>query len=180
MCTLFSAWKCVYFTSALFIRRTCVHVRRFCLAHLHMSVTLWIGTCRYLIFYYFESLNLWSALWVSCHQGQHLCHRAKPVPNLCHNANNLPLWTWWQPKVTQSHSPPLTSTPWVHAEISTLLSCPSSPWLVGKVCKKMFCKRNMNLQMTFLSPKTDTYIHLPSKWEYTNIDSSTQPRGDTW
>ena len=26
-----------------------------------------------------------------------------------HNANNLPLWTWWQPYKLQLHSPPLTS-----------------------------------------------------------------------
>ena len=32
--------------------------------------------------------------------------------------------------------------------------------------------------MTFLSPKTHIYIHLPTKWGYTNIDSSTQPSGD--
>ena len=32
--------------------------------------------------------------------------------------------------------------------------------------------------MTFLSPKTHTYIHLPTKWGYTKFDSSTQPSGD--
>ena len=36
-------------------------------------------------------------LWEGCHQ----------VQCMHHNANNLPLWTWWQQH--QNHSPPLTS-----------------------------------------------------------------------
>ena len=33
--------------------------------------------------------------------------------------------------------------------------------------------------MTFLSPNTHTYIHLPTKLGCNKIDSSTQPSGDT-
>ena len=83
--------------SALFVQSTCVHVRSFCLAHLRMCSALWTGTYRYLIFYYFESLNLWFAIWVSFHQGQNLCHRSKPVSK-CQQSPSFDLMA------TQSHS----------------------------------------------------------------------------
>jgi len=56
------------------------------------------------------------------------------------------------------------------------------PLTIGKVCKKMFYKKehdSKHHKITFLSPKTHTYIHLPAMWGYTNIDSFTQPSGDT-
>ena len=54
-------------------------------------ILLWVG--------YYGPSNISSVvlLWVGFHQVQHMHH----------NANNLPLWTWWQQH--QNHSPPLTS-----------------------------------------------------------------------
>jgi len=53
------------------------------------------------------------------------------------------------------------------------------PLTVSKVYKNMFYKKNMTLYIINDLPMTHTYIHLPTKWGYTNIDSSTQPSGDT-
>ena len=52
------------------------------------------------------------------------------------------------------------------------------PLTVGKICKKMFCKRNMTLYTINDLPTTkDSYIH-PSP-NQVGIDSSTQLSGDT-
>ena len=62
-------------------------------------------TCEPLIFNHFESLNIDFPLeWVSIKY-----NTCALSPNLNHNANNLPLWTWWQPQDPQCHSPPLKS-----------------------------------------------------------------------
>ena len=133
----------------------------------------------YLFFFHSESLNNdLPSEWVAIKENTFVI-----VPNLCHNANNLPLWTWWQPQVTQNHSPHLTSRAKSYSppKISTLLCCPSSPWHIGKICKKIFCKRNLTLYtITDLPITKNSHIQLPTKWEYINIDLSTQPSGDTW
>jgi hypothetical protein len=52
------------------------------------------------------------------------------------------------------------------------------PLTISNVGKKMFYKKNMTLYIINDLEKTHAYIHLPTKWEYTKIDSSTQPSGD--
>ena len=55
------------------------------------------------------------------------------VSNQNHNANNLPLWTWWKPQDPQRHSPPLTSRAKGYAPpenmLKSLLCWSCSPWL---------------------------------------------------
>ena len=125
---------------------------------------------RIYIFPSFWEPELRSVTRVSCHQGQHLCHTCAIAPNLCHNANNLPLWTWWQP---QSHSPPLSSREKGYAPpeymLKSLLCCVfHAPLTVGKVYKKMFYKKNHD------------FIHhtWPSHHQRPIHTTSSQPSGD--
>ena len=84
----------------------CICIRVFWSSNLCVYVTWLRGTCVYLFFLNSESLNCdLSFEWVAIKDNTCVI-----APNLCHNANNLPLWTWWQPQVTQSHSPPLSSS----------------------------------------------------------------------
>ena len=104
------------------------------------------------------------------------------APNLYHNANNLPLWTWWQPKIFKVFSPFFIKgkglcSPWLHAKISSLLCWPCSPWLYTRSTKSMFFKKNQDLYIIKHLPMTkrlNTYIHHPTKW-----GSSSQPSGHT-
>ena len=104
------------------------------------------------------------------------------APNLYHNANNLPLWTWWQSKIFK------VILPLCHQEQRVVLPmracwniCPAEltmlPLIVGKICKKMCFKKNQDLYIIEDLPITkrlNTYIQHPTKW-----GSSTQPSGDT-
>jgi len=103
-----------------------------------------------------------------CHQGQHLCHSS----NLCHNANNLPLWTWWQHQDPRSFSPFVIKgkglcSPWVFAEIFCADHAP--PDCRQDLQKRCSWRRIQDLPITI---RLSTYIHHPTKW-----GSSIQPSG---
>jgi len=139
---LFSAWKCMNFSlhesAWTFL---CMKVRELC--------------CT--IIYHLR--------WVGCHQVQHMYH----------NANNLPLWTWWQqqpitlPLWHQGQRGGLPYSPWVPAENSE--RAPPLYMLCAEMLSAKRCSTRKNMTPYIISNlpiiKTHTYIHLPSKWEYT-------------
>jgi len=137
---------------------------------------------------------LWSIIWVSCHQGQHLYHTSEWVAikdNTCiimptispfgldgnHHTKSL------SPLTSRAKCGPWYSLLWytfcypypplVHAKVSDIAPplymprCTNSYMLPLSTCK--VCK-----SITWLY----TYINPPLKWEYTIFDSSTQPSGD--
>ena len=117
-CTLFSLCE-----------SACICLRVFWYANPHVYTAWSEGTCVYLFFLHFVSLNCdLSFEWVAIKDNTCVI-----APNLCHNANNLPLWTWWQPQTTlpflhqgQRVMLPL-STCWIlwYAKVC----CPCSPWI---------------------------------------------------
>ena len=163
MYALFLAWKCMHRIYVFGTSNLCVYA----------AWSRW--TCVYIFFLHSEILNRdLSPEWVAIKD-----NTCAIVLNLCHNANNLPLWTWWQPQDPQSHSPPLSSRAKSYAPpeymLKSLLCC--ADHAVGKICKKMFFKKNHDLYIINDLPITKrlyTYIHYPTKW-----GSSTQPSGDT-
>ena len=93
------------------------HIRSFVKYNPRVYAPLSRWTCVY-DFSTFWVPELRSVTKEGFHQGQHLCHSS----NLCHNANNLPLWTWWQHQDPRSFSPFVIKgkglcSPWVFAEI---------------------------------------------------------------
>ena len=85
---LFSSWKCVNFS---------LHERNF---YLHESAWTFLYMKKTFIFMKVHEVCctiIYHLRWVGFHQVQHMYH----------NANNIPLWTWWQQQPI--HSPPLTS-----------------------------------------------------------------------
>ena len=88
------------------------------------------------------------------------------APNLCHNANNLPLWTWWQHQDPRSFSPFVIKgkglcSPWVYAEIFCADHAP--PDCRQDLQEKKICswRRIQDLPITI---RLSTYIHHPTKW----------------
>ncbi len=116
-----------------------------------------------------------SYLWASFHQGKHLYH----------NANNLPLWTWWQP-------PHQITLPLWHQgkrEDQEVLShcCLYSPWVLSEIsdwAPPLYMPRCTNMLMLPLSTckvcKSITWIYTSISQPSGNrpfLDSSTQPSG---
>jgi len=141
------------------------------LLHLNGSVTLWVTFHQN-----------WTDLWMSCHQGQHLYH----------NANNLPLWTWWKPlwcwllqvvetiRDIKQHQKHQNTLPLWHQgqRVDQIIlpiwytsCCPWSPLVHAKSTNICF--------------KRITWLYNSNKWVWPPYDqwlihtSITQPNGDT-
>ena len=79
-------------------------------------------------------------LWEGCHQVQHMHH----------NANNLPLWTWWQQyQITL----PLWHQGQRADQDNLFLCCPYSPWIpveISEWAPPLYMPWCTNLSMLFL------------------------------
>ena len=89
-------------TRLSYCKPTCVHIRVLVYGDPTCIRILVKWNLRISLFPSFWEPILWSIMWVSCHQGQHLCHSAKPV-SWCQQSPHLDLMA------TPSHSPPLSS-----------------------------------------------------------------------
>ena len=148
----------------------CICIRGLRSSKPHVYATWLRGTCVYLFFLHSESLNCdLSSVWVAINDNTYVIE-----PNLCHNANNLPLWTWWQPHVTQNHSPPLTSRAKGYA--------PPEYMLKSLLCCAVQAPPDyrQGLQEDVLQKKHD-FIHYkwPSYHQRLIYTSISQPSGDT-
>ena len=134
------------YTRLAFCESACVHIRDLYTYNLHVY-TAWPMVNLHIPFFlhsYCLPTILWSFIWESCHQGQHLCHTYIIMPITSPfglDGNNH----------TKSLSPfdingKGSCSPWVHAEFSDMLKCVDwapmiesmLPLSISKVCKKMF------------------------------------------
>ena len=116
------------------------HIRAFVKYNPRVYTPLSRWTCVYDFFYF---LSAWTDICLPKKVAikDNTCAIA---PNLCHNANSQ-VRTWWK---HQDHSPPLSSRakgcapPEYMLKFSVLTMLPLT---VGKTCKKMFLKKNRDL-----------------------------------
>ena len=149
------------------------HIRAFVKYNPRVYAHLSRWTCVYDFFYF---LSAWTEICLPKKVAikDNTCAIA---PNLCHNANNLPLWSWWQHQDPRLFSPFVIKgkgmcSPWVHAEIPVLLCWPYSPWRSAKRYSLRRTKTYATIQDLPITKGLKTNIHHPTKW-----GSSIQPSG---
>jgi len=138
----------------------CIRIHAFWSANLRMYTDWLRETNKYLFFFHSESLNYnLSSKWVAIND-----NTCVVVPNLCHNSNNLPLWTWWQLQVAlplfyqgQRVMLPL-NTCWILWYVELCCSC--SPWLKARSAKRCSTRRTKTWYIINDLPITsNSYIH---------------------
>ena len=192
MYTTFLLWKCVCtLYTPLYILNLCVYATWYIV---NLCIPLFLHSC------YLPAI-LWSFIWESCHQGQHLCHTCIIMPTISpfgldgnNHTKSLSPFDIKGKGRTKIFSPliyillsilPL-STCWNIWLSSPLCTCqdvpihPCSPWAHAKSAKIFFKRISWLYNSTkWVWPSYDSYIHQsPNQVGIHHFLPSTQPSGD--